>query len=660
MSTEPNAPAGAANRETTVTVAPSGGVGWCTFLTISLGIGAVIVTGTMFLPGTPLAAQGGKKTFTILHTNDMHSAFIGLGPASDYTPFTLNDDQTRGGYARLATLVAQRKAMRKDQGPVLVLTAGDYSMGTPFGAATREIGGELQLMSLMGFDAITFGNHEFDLGPDGLGRSISVAAKAGRIPAVVASNSNFSKDDATLADLQRLTRDGVIRRYVVIDRGGIRFGLFGLLGKEALRYTSGGAATFPDAIETAKEMVTILRKTEKVDVVICISHGGLEKGKDGTFTDGEDVRVARAVPGIDVVVGGHSHTVLQQAIKVNDRTPVVQAGKYGDYLGELVVTLDGGSLKVDSYRLLPIDDSIPGDRAIADEIETLKKGVTKAVFASRGYSVDQPLAVAPEDLPNTYTDIAAGTPLANLVTDAFRHATKADIGFTVNGAMRAGLTRGKSGVQTVYDVFAVAPLGAGVVDTTAGSALVTGYFTGQELKHLVEFLLVDNPAHPGEFFPRASGMRFRYDPSRPRFDVVTAIELGDLDRGYHAIDITGKDGRLYSLTCPLMVGQFIVAIPKFTKGALTLLPKNKAGQPLTSKTEALDDPRNTTPDLLPPPGTMDKGSVVTSAGTGPALEIKEWQAIMDYMYSLPVKRKGELPTIPVDARAREVRAIKAG
>ena len=87
-------------------------------------------------------------------------------------------------------------------------------------------------------------------------------------------------------------------------------------------------------------------------------------------------------------------------------------------------------------------------------------------------------------------------------------------------------------MQTVYDVFAVAPLGAGVVDTTAGSALVTGYFTGQELKNLLEFFLVDNPAHPGEYFPRASGMRFRYDPSRPKFDVVTAIEIGDLDRGY--------------------------------------------------------------------------------------------------------------------------------
>lgn len=602
-----------------------------------------------------------KQTFTILHTNDMHSAFIGMGPASDYTPFTLNDDSTRGGYARLAGLIATRKEARKNQGPVLVLDAGDYSMGTPFGAATRETGGELQLMSLMGYDATTFGNHEFDLGPDGLGQSISVAAKAGRVPAVLASNTSFAAKDDTLADLQRLTREGVIRRHIVIERGGMRFGLFGVLGKEAIIYTNGGAVKFADPIETASEMVKLLREAEKVDVVIALSHGGLVKGNDGSFTDGEDVQLARDVPGIDVVVGGHSHTFLREAIIVNGHTPVVQAGKNGEDLGELVVTLDGGTLTVESCQLHPIDDTIAGDRAIADEIEKLKQHVTGAVFASRGYSVDQPLAIAPHDLLNTFTDIVAGTVLANFCTDAFRSATKADIGFTVNGMMRASLTRGKSGVLTVYDVFAVAPLGAGVVDTTAGSALVTGYFTGRELKHLLDYFLVDNPTHPGELFPRASGMRFRYDRSRPQYDAVTAIELGDVDRGYLAIDITGKDERLYSLTCPLMLAPLIKALPQLTKGKLAVVPKNKDGKPLTSRVEALVDiPRRSAAQLMPPQGTVDKSSVATELGKDAVQEIKEWQAIMDYLRRLPVKSKGELPTIPVDERAAEVRAIKVG
>ena len=331
---------------------------------------------------------------------------------------------------------------------------------------------------------------------------------------------------------------------------------------------------------------------------------------------------------------------------VNDRTPVVQTGLEGKNLGELVISVDGDKLKVDSYRLYPIDDSIAGDRVIADEIDKLKKSVTTAVFASRGYSIDQPLAIAPQDLPNTFTDIAAGTILANLVTDALKMATKADIGFTANGMMRAPLMRGKMGVLTVYDVFAVAPLGAGVVDTTAGSALVTGYFTGLELKNLLEFFLVDNPAHPGEYFPRVSGMRFRYDKSRPMFDVVTAIELGDLDRGYAAIDITGKDARLYSLTCPLMLGVILVGIPKYTKGKLTLVAKNKTGQTLTSRVEALDAPHDNSGYLLAPPGTMDKNSIATGSGNGATREIKEWQAIMDHLRRLPVKNKGELAGDP--------------
>jgi 5'-nucleotidase len=478
---------------------------------------------------------------------------------------------------------------------------------------------------------------------------------------MVASNTDFTANDATLAGLQRLAEDGVVRRYFVIERGGMRFGIFGLLGKEAQFYTGGaGAVTFTDPIETAREMVNLLRKTEKADVIIALSHSGVEKGKDGRFTDGEDVRLPMAVPGIDVVIGAHSHTELHEPIIVNGRTPVVQTGKYGENLGELVITLDDGELTIESYRLHPVDDTIAGDRLIEGEIDKFKKTVSEVAFASRGYSIDQPLAVAPRDIPNTFTDIAASTVLANLCTDAFRAATEADIGFTANGMMRAGLTRGKSGVQTVYDVFAVAPLGAGVVDPTAGSTLVTGYFTGEELKHLLEFFLVDNPAHPGEYFPRASGMRFRYDPSRPKFDVVTAIEVGDLDNSYRAIDITGKNERLYSLTCPLMVAQIVVAIPKYTKGKLALVPKNKDGQPLKSKVEALDDPRDDTPDLLPPAGTMDHSSVDTVTQKGAIREIKEWQAIMDHLRSLPVKSPGELPVISVDERAAEVRAIKVG
>jgi 5'-nucleotidase/UDP-sugar diphosphatase len=622
--------------------------------------GTAMASAALALSTRRAAAADGRKTFTILHTNDMHSAFIGMGPAADYTPFTVNDDSTRGGYARLAAVIARQKALRAADGPVLILDAGDYSMGTAFGAATREIGGELRLMAMMGYDATTFGNHEFDLGPDGLGQSIAAASKAGRIPAILPSNTDFSAGNATLADLQRLARDGVIRRHLVIERGGIRFGLFGVLGKEAQFYTAGaGTATFGDAVESAREMVKLLRETEKVDVVICLSHGGVVKGKDGRYSEGDDVHLAKEVPGIDVVIGGHSHTELREPILVDGRTPVVQTGKEGENLGELVLALEGGKISVQGCRLHAIDDTVAGDRATADAIEMFKKSVTGAVFASRGFSIDQPLAIVPRDLPNTFADIAASTPLANLVTDAFRSATGADIGFTANGMLRAGLRRGKSGVQTVYDVFSVAPLGAGILDDTAGSALVTAWFSGQELKNLLEFFLVDNPAHPGEYFPRASGMRFRYDLARPALDVVTGIDLGDLDRGYRAIDV-GDNRKLFSLTCPLYLGLILVAIPKCTKGKLALVAKNRDGQPLKSQVEAVEGPRRDTPDLLPPPGTLDRSSIDTGGARDALREIKEWQAIINHMRHLPVAKPGDLPVIALDARTAEERAIRSG
>ena len=130
------------------------------------------------------------------------------------------------------------------------------------------------MLSRVGCDATTFGNHDFDLGPDGTAQAIAVAAKAGHVPPVVASNTNFTGSDPTMAGLQQLAKDGVVRRYLVIERGGMRFGIFGLLGKEAQFYTGGaGAVKFADPIETAREMVNTLRETEKVDVVIALRDG---------------------------------------------------------------------------------------------------------------------------------------------------------------------------------------------------------------------------------------------------------------------------------------------------------------------------------------------------------------------------------------------------
>jgi 5'-nucleotidase len=132
------------------------------FAAVSAAAGAAIVIGA-----APASAQEKTMhaTFTILHTNDIHSNLIGVGPASDYTPATLNDDRTVGGIERIATLIVERRRANEPNGPVLVLDIGDVSIGTAFGGATQETGAELQCLTFAGYDATTFGNHDFDFGP---------------------------------------------------------------------------------------------------------------------------------------------------------------------------------------------------------------------------------------------------------------------------------------------------------------------------------------------------------------------------------------------------------------------------------------------------------------------------------------------------------------
>jgi 5'-nucleotidase len=625
-----------------------------TFLAASLMAGAVIAE--------PLAAQAPRRTtFTILHTNDLHSNLIGMAPSSDYSPSTLNDDATRGGLARIATLIRDRRAATEGRGPVLVLDAGDFSMGTAFAAATRETGSELRLLSLAGFDATTLGNHDFTLGPTGTAAAIGAAVAAGQSPVVLATNSDISATAEDLAGLQDLARQGVLRDTLVIERGGIRFGIFGVLGREASIYAVNAApVSFIDPVEAARAAVAQLREVDKVDVVIALSHGGVRTNPDGTITEGADIELAREVPGIDVVVGGHSHTVFGAPVIVGGRTPVVQAGHNGRYVGELTVTIEGDALSVDAFRTHAIDDSIPGDPAISEVIEEIKERVTEVVFAPRGFAIDQPLARIDQDLTNSSADLAASAVLANLCTDAFRRATGAPISLTANGLMRNGLTRGKTGVQTVYDVFAVAPAGSGVLEMSPGSTLVTGYLTGKEIRNVLEFCLASTPARPGDYFPRASGLRFTYDAGRPAFDRVTEISLGDIDRGYEPIDISNTK-TLYGVTSPLFFALMVTAIPAMTNGRLELVAKNRNGEPLRSRVEAIAPPAQETPDLLPQAGTsLDMTDVVERTADGVPVEIKEWQAIMQYLKALPAEAPGSLPVVPTDARASESRFIRVG
>jgi len=619
-----------------------------------------ITTSTLGVAGLTLgciSTNSKVKSFTILHTNDLHSNLIGVGPISDYSPDSLNNDSTIGGIERIASIIADRKRVREKDGPVLVLDIGDFTIGTPFGGAFSETGAELQCLALAGFDATTLGNHEFDSGPDALARGISRAQKAGNIPTILAANTDLSQNAPDLIGLKELQKSGILLSHKIIDRGGIRFGLFGIMGPDSIQFTiNPGSVTFPDPIKTAKEMAARLR-SEGAEVVICMSHGGVREPESGAITEGDDIELAKAVPEIDIIVGAHTHTFMHKPV-IENGIPIVQAGCYGQAVGELVVRMENGKSKVSSYQLHEVNDSILGDSQLALEMLAFKEATSKVVFNPRGFSIDEQLAVIDQDWPNTFFDLEKSLPIGNLMTDAIRYATKTDIALNAAGMVRAGLKKGSSGIQSSYDIFLLAPLGIGVRDESAGGSLIVSYLTGNEIKNCLEYLLVGNPNLPGQYFPRVSGMRFKFDETRPKFDWVTQIELGDLDNGYRTISISTDASEIYSVSCNLFFGLILKSIPQTTKGVLRLAPKKKDGTLLTSRTDALPE-HSSTPFLLPPHGIIDENEVFMADDDPNSLaEIKEWQAIMNYLKSNPNKNDQGISILSMDEQAMENRAIK--
>ncbi|WP_322980909.1 bifunctional UDP-sugar hydrolase/5'-nucleotidase [Pseudomonas sp. C11] len=578
------------------------------------------------------AATAAERSFTLLHTNDWQSRLLGFSPNSEYTPATTGDDDTVGGVARLATLLAQRRAAAGNE-PLLLLDAGDFTMGTLFHTLARETGSELQLLSELGYDAVTLGNHEFDFRTAGLAAMISAAhqAKGDALVPLLASNMRFSAEDSGDDSLQAHSEAGRILPYRLIERGGIRFGVFGLLGNDAVAVSPMTAPlTFADPLETARATVAKLRE-EGAEVVILLSHMGISQQDDNSWR-GEDVELLEQVPGIDVVIGGHSHTALPQPILVDGTRPVVQAGSEIQYLGELRMSIgEDGKVRMRDYRLLPVDDRTPGDPDITAQVEGFKAQVEARVLAPRGYRFDQPLAKVDQRLGRDFSEQA----LANLVTDALRSSVGADLAFTGNGTLRDDLIKGRYGVQSVSDLFRIAPLGIGQFDDEPGYPMIKAYLSAREIKNLLEVLLLAYHLRSDSYYPRVSGLRFSYNPWRVPFDRVSRIEIGDAERGYRELAL--DDTRLYSIAATSYVGSFTWLVPELTKGLLDLVPKDAEGRPLARIEDAIVD---------------------QDPARDGVQELKEWQALLDHIRRLPDVDGDGLADIPTTGAAAEARMLR--
>jgi len=261
------------------------------------------------LPAEAWAAN--SINLTILHTNDMHSRI---------DPFP-NDGRTNaglGGLARRATLINQ---IRSQNPNVLLLDSGDIWQGTPY---FNFFGGELEykLMTQMRYDAATFGNHDFDNGLAGLQRQLPHA----RFP-FLSANYDFSKT---------ILKDQ-FKPYKTFEKQGIKVGVFGL-GIELAGLVDArnyGNTVYLDPVQRAQDMIKQLRDTEKCNLVICLSHLGYKY----THQKIDDQKLAREVSGIDLILGGHTHTFMEEPEKVvhasGHETLINQVGWAGINLGRL-------------------------------------------------------------------------------------------------------------------------------------------------------------------------------------------------------------------------------------------------------------------------------------------------------------------------------------
>lgn len=556
------------------------------------------------LPGTHGTLKGhpgetGELHFCILHTNDIHSALIPHSPAVDY--HRDREDPAIGGFARLATAVNEiRENKREDGEPVLLLDAGDFLGGAAFAwLALHGYAAELTIMQQMGYDAVVIGNHEYDYGPDVLARYLVRAGypEAQKETLILASNTK-APDDHPLAALNLYRTSGMLEL-----ENGLRVGVFGLIGESAvLVIGDNGDVQFLDPTETARRAVEEL-KGEGAHVIVGITHSGVD----------EDRELARNVPGIDVIVGGHCHTALHKPI-LEGATIIVQAGYMGEYLGQLELAYNPVTGKVrmrnqetDRPFLVRIDYSFVAD----PEIDALILEYTSILNAlvsemSGGRFNDIMSTVARSDFVLSNDPLLGETALGNFVTDAMRMVAeeltgkKVDIAGQANGAIRKGIFPGtmehSAGNVSFYEFVEATSMGYGL-DGYAGCPVVSLYITGEEVRRLLEITVLLQELIGDSFFLQFSGLRYSYNPTNavlftvpfvnlpiPTTRAVTRAELYEGDgiqpaNGEGYVVLRRGDETLYHVVTDAYLLLFLPVVTALLP-RLEIVPKNADGEPV--------------------------------------------------------------------------------
>jgi 5'-nucleotidase / UDP-sugar diphosphatase len=419
----------------------------------------------------PVHGVRASERLTILHVNDFH------GRVYPYVDKMIDASKPLGGAAYLAERIKQERD--RNRSGTILLSAGDMFQGTPVSNLFR---GKpvLDVMNRLGFDAMTLGNHEFDWGMESLGDLVSSA----RFPVLCAN----------IVDDKGRSMPGV-KPYVMIRRKGINVAVIGVTTPEILHMVNSKHLAHLNVLDPGRALPDLIRKAREAgaQIVVLLSHLGLE----------EDKNLAAHTQGLDVIVGGHSHTVMKDPLVVG-KTVIVQAGYNGLYLGVLDLTVDektGRIVRVTTEDELKLVSAGPEDgfdkdvARVADDYGERIKERFQTVVGKTG--IDLTRQGEGESI------------MGDLITDAIRASTGADVAFHNSGGIRADIPAGDI---TMEQVFTVLPF---------DNVVVTMDLTGADLLDILE---KSTGANKGML--QVSGLRVEYDFSTSADRRVATVQIG--------------------------------------------------------------------------------------------------------------------------------------
>lgn len=566
---------------------------------------SVVLTIAMLMPlaqAATVKAADDTKQIDVLFTHDTHSHL------DSFSTIVNGEQKEVGGFAKIKTLINEKK---KEDPDTLILDGGDFSMGTLIQTVYDTEAAELRMLGYLGYDVTTFGNHEFDYRSQGLANMLRAAKSSGEtLPEIVVCNVDWdSMEKAGLNDgqkqIQSVFETYGVKDYVMVQKGDVKIAVVGVFGKDALECAPTCELSFKDPVEAVKETVEEIKKNEEADMIACVSHGGTWEDESKS----EDELLAKAVPDLDLIISGHTHSELQKAIR-HGNTYIVSCGEYGRNLGSLSMTQNSdGRWNLSAYELIPVSEDVKADKATQERIDALMDTVDTNYLADFGYTRKEVLAQndvefnSLEEMGTEHKELNLG----DIMADAYVYAVEnseyydgdpVDVAVVPSGTVRDTYTKGDITVEDVYNSFS---LGIGK-DGVAGYPLINAYLTGKELK-----LVAEVDASISDFMTTArlycSGLNFTYNPHRMILNKVTDCYLTRADGERTEIE----DDKLYHVVTDLYTGQMLGSVMKMSYGLLSLEPKDKDGNPI----ENLED------------HAVMEGNK----------ELKAWDAIARYMQS---------------------------